>query len=246
MLGLTISEQKWIWSASGKHPVARDFFRIGQDSAIGSSMSEWVNKGFSQLKADMKTGRSPRFWRFWARGGAKNELVCGILRDSCDSMGRFYPILVLGAGTVSSWEEHWDLLPFACEPTWKRIEYLCTRNQGDLAGFEREIINLRPPVPDWQNFSATSEAGINSLQEDHSARALEKTAGYAQDDQHMTVVLDCDFPDNLLIVSLLLRSVRENRKIAPNIVLIGGSLDSTLLSVYWRPLLSGDFAVLWG
>ncbi|MRR35726.1 type VI secretion system-associated protein TagF, partial [bacterium] len=137
MLGLTLSLQQWSWCAYGKHPVAKDFIRLGRVFPLAASMAEWVEKGYSAAKGALKTERQPRFWRFWARGSVNGELVCGFLRDSSDSIGREYPFLVLGSGPISSWEEHWDLLPCACEQTWNRIEYLCTRNSVELARMER-------------------------------------------------------------------------------------------------------------
>ncbi|GAM09415.1 hypothetical protein OR1_01693 [Geobacter sp. OR-1] len=242
MLGLTAPVQKWVWSASGKHPVAKDFLRIGPATAIGIGLSEWVAKGVAGLRMDLKTGRLPRFWRFWARGGGKNELVCGVLRDSCDSVGRAFPFLVLGTGGLPGCEEHWDLLPYGCEISWKRIEYLCTRNYADVAGIDREVANLRPPQGDWRQIKATCEAGAN----DCPALGGMEFNGKAGNGDCLTVKLDMAAPDTLLLVGLLLKRIRERHRVAPNIAFIGGTSDAAYLSIYWRPLLAGDFATLWG
>lgn len=241
MLGLTATAQKWAWSAGGKHPAARDFLRIGQANAIGTRLSDWVDKGFNGLGTDLKSGRPPRFWRFWARGGGKNDLVCGVLRDSCDSVGRVYPFLVVGSGGLPGWEEQWDLLPYGCETTWKRIEYLCTKSYADVAGIERELLAMRPPLCDWRDFSAIRDAA--------ACRRLDGTdllraAGVAG--EQMTVALDQGAADPLFTVGLLLKRIREGRKVPPNLVFIGGTADNSFLSIFWRPLLAGDFAALWG
>lgn len=241
MLGLTATGQKWVWSAGGKHPAARDFLRVGQQTPIGTRMSDWVDKGFNGLGTDLKTGRLPRFWRFWARGGGKNELVCGVLRDSCDSVGRVYPFLVLGTGGLPGCEEQWDLLPYGCETTWKRIEYLCTKNYADVAGIERELLAMRAPLGEWLDFSAIRDAGICGCQVFTDFGPMVGETG-----EQMTLALDRNTADPLLMAGLLLKQIREQRKVAPNLAFIGGTAEVSYLSIFWRPLLGGDFAALWG
>ena len=63
-------------------------------------------------------------WRFWAKGANKKALVCGVARDSSDSVGRPYPLLVVGTGPLADWEDEWELLPAACENTWNQMDVM--------------------------------------------------------------------------------------------------------------------------
>jgi len=209
-------------------------------------MAEWVDKGYSTVTVTMKPGQQPRFWRFWARGIVADELVCGLLRDSSDSIGRKYPLLVLGSGPIASWKAHWDLLPGACERAWNRIEYLCTRNPPDLGGMERELLTTRPPEPDWRDFHATREAGMKVLQHSPAVRLIDARLNILREEQEFRMALDNDISDHLVLASHFLSRIKADGKGPPNTVFIGGTFDATCLAIYWRPLVVGDFIALWG
>ena len=38
-----------MWAACGKHPAARDFFRVGQDFPLLKIFSGWVDDGYNML-----------------------------------------------------------------------------------------------------------------------------------------------------------------------------------------------------
>jgi hypothetical protein len=193
----------------------------------------------------LKTGRQPRFWRFWTRGTVNNELICGVLRDSGDSIGREYPLLVVGAGSISSWAEQWDLLPDACEGTWNRIEYLCTRNPLDLAGMEQELLKIRPPEPEWRDYRTTLEAGVKALQNSPTVERMETRLRRIREEQELRIELDNGVPNPLILAGHILSRIKARNKSAPNAVFIGGTFDVTSLVIYWRPLVVGDFIELW-
>ncbi|MFA7061503.1 MAG: TagF domain-containing protein [Pedobacter sp.] len=245
MLELMPTEQKWSWNACGKHPVAKDFIRLGRRFPLSISMEEWVDKGYQAVTCTLKTGRQPQFWRFWTRGNVNDELICGVLRDSSDSIGREYPLLVVGAGTISSWEEQWDLLPGACEGAWNRIEYLCTRNPLDLAGMGQELLKIRPPEPDWQDYRTTWEAGIKALQDSPTLERMDARLKRVREEQELRMELDNGVSDQLILVSHILSRIKAAGKGSPNTVFIGGTFDVACLVMYWRPLVVGDFIELW-
>ena len=245
MLGLTLTEQQWSWNACGKHPVAKDFIRLGQTFPLSIGMADWVDKGYSAVKGALKTGRHSCFWRFWARGTADGELACGVLRDSSDSIGREYPFLVVGSGLVPAWEENWDLIPGACEGVWSRIEYLCTRNSPDLAGLERELAATRPPEPDWRDSRATDEAGMKVPGRLPPFELIDAGLKMSQHEQEFHMALEAGMSDHLIRVRHLLNRIRVSGKGVPNIVFLGGTYDSTALVMYWRPLVVSDFIALW-
>lgn len=59
MLGTLETVQDWQWSAFGKHPAAKDYFRIGRMSPFSQGLFEWVEGGYRILSADVNA--SPDF-----------------------------------------------------------------------------------------------------------------------------------------------------------------------------------------
>jgi len=138
----------------GKHPAARDFMEAGQGFPLFDALSQWMEKGYEErLRGNRAT--SLHSWRFWARGGRKNSVVCGLLKDSCDTIGRLYPLLVMGTGELEEWEEHWDLLPLACENTWSQMESFSTRMYKTFQELQQDLYRTRVPAPRWDDFSTT-------------------------------------------------------------------------------------------
>ena len=139
MLGRIRVERRWQWLAHGKHPSARDYFKIGADFPLGRAFSEWAGKGYEGIVTKNRSVSGQASWRFWTREARRDHVVCGILRDSSDAFGRPYPLLVMGSGPVAGWDTNWDLVPFACENAWVQMEYLSARPFIDLRTFEAEV-----------------------------------------------------------------------------------------------------------
>lgn len=56
----------WKWAAYGKHPAAKDFFKLGQFGPLVQDFSRWVEKGYQLFAARKKFSQNS--WRFWTRG----------------------------------------------------------------------------------------------------------------------------------------------------------------------------------
>ena len=144
----------WHWAAAGKHPAARDFMEAGEGFPLFDALCQWMEKGYEEKSHDTD-GTPFNSWRFWARGGRRNTVACGLLRDSCDSIGRPYPLLIMGTGELDGWEEHWDLLPLACENTWSQMEAFSARMYKTFRDLEEDLSGMRIPSPRWEEFSGT-------------------------------------------------------------------------------------------
>lgn len=88
-----------MWAACGKHPAARDFFRVGQEFPMLKIFSRWVDDGYTVL-ARKNNNFLPNSWRFWAKGAVRDFLMCGLIKDSSDRIGRNYPLLIIGTGLL--------------------------------------------------------------------------------------------------------------------------------------------------
>jgi len=137
VLGFFKLKRSWEWAAYGKHPVARDYFSTCDHIPILKAFSAWVEKGFQSLKP----GQSKESWnsfRFWIKGPQK-DLILGTLHDSSDSIGRKFPLLIIGTGPLKDWEKNWEMLTHICEKTWTRAEYLACKRYSDIKMLESDI-----------------------------------------------------------------------------------------------------------
>jgi type VI secretion system protein VasJ len=142
----------------------------------------------------------------------------------------------MGTGLLNGWEDHWDLLPFACERTWNQIEYLAAFAVNDLKKFELEVQQIRPPHPGWPDF----EMKRGELKE------MESQIPFRPDQPEFLIDLKMNSNrDHLTQVCHYHSLIRSRIKTAPNAIFIGGTLERTWLSLFRRPLQSSDFVQLW-
>jgi type VI secretion system protein VasJ len=252
VLGTIESGQNWQWAAFGKHPAAKDYFRMGENTPFFEGLFTWIEDGYQLLTT--KENAAPDFcsWRFWAREAGKDSLVCGVVRVSSDSFGRPYPLVITGNGSLRNWHDNWDLLPFACEKTWCQIEYLASNLFPDLKKLEEEIHTIRPHVLGWSELKAKRKAlnEIGSPSDPYASfldlRELKKLAAGNADKGEVFVSLDrgpCN--DKIMRVSLWHLLFRESATGVPNAAFMGGTLEKGYLALFRRPLKSADFTQLW-
>jgi len=252
MLGVMRPEQLWGWAAYGKHPAAKDFFRIGQDMPLLKGFSEWIEKGYREATTNNSIGKSPLSWRFWAKGVRKGVLVCGLIKDSSDSLGRSYPLLIMGSGPLQDWENRWDLLPLACEKTWGEIEFISSRMFEDFERLKATIHAMRPPQPHWADFEEkrNTDAGTDKKSGYYpSARdddKLERQISLVSNKTEMIIDLDQKpFPDQFAAVNCMQALLKIHDKHAPHAMFVGGAVDRSFLALFKRPLSTDDFVKLW-
>ncbi|ABB30520.1 type VI secretion-associated protein, VC_A0119 family [Geobacter metallireducens RCH3] len=242
----------WNWSAFGKHPAAADYFRLGHASPFVEGLTKWVESGYRLLAE--RSDAPPAFcsWRFWARGYGRDPLVLGVVRVSSDSLGRPYPLLIMGSGPLEGWEGQWDLLPFAAEKSWCQIEFLATHTFGDLRKLEEGLQGLRPPAAEWDEL-AERRGGLNRLGSPLDPYAsfldiprLEKVAAERAGRDEFSVRLDRGpVNDKITLVSLWHLLAKGAAKGVPNALFMGGTLERSFLASYRRALAPGDFLHLW-
>lgn len=251
MLGSVKSKRIWDWSVCGKHPVASDYFRVGATDALLRAFAEWVEKGYQML--DLKPGRpcDLHSWRFWTRGPKKGNLAFGVGRDSSDSLGRPYPLLVMGSGPLDGWIEHWHLLPFAFEKTWVFMESLTTRRFMNFKQMEEEVRIIPPPGTQWSELKSRGpshgEFEISSARESYRDFEVirKKVVGLAHKADFI-VPLHSEFENDPQSMAgfwhyLLKRQIKK----VPHTVFMGGIPAKTCLAVFNRPLAPSDFIRLW-
>jgi hypothetical protein len=68
MLGLGKYRKTWHWGACGKHPVARDYFKISHKTPVFDAFESWIEKGYAALAKRQKLDPEVYSWRFLAKG----------------------------------------------------------------------------------------------------------------------------------------------------------------------------------
>ncbi len=252
MLGLIKQKRSWEWSAMGKHPAAMDYFQLGINAPLVSAFTGWIENGYRRLISKNRTRPTFCSWRFWAKGLQKGYIACGVGRESSDSSGRPYPLMIVGIGTLAGWEENWDLLPLVFAETWRQIEYITSGHFADLRQLETDIGRIKLPSQEW---SAFADGRLKGKNQDNRAeenimsqrrREIEKGAGALLATNELFIPIDADQGcDSLTMAWYWLCFLKSHVDIVPNAVFLGGVPEKSYLAIFNRSLNSGDFVRLW-
>lgn len=240
--------KKWQWVICGKHPGLKDYFQLGPNLPMVAALADWIEKGYRGVAGAKTSPSSLLSWRFWAGGPDRETLLCGILRDSGDSAGRPYPLLVVGSGSLPDWGSRWDLVPHACEQSWSQMESLSARIFRNLKQLEDELLRVREPQPLWTEFARFAAAGPSSGQapDTSSSDHIEDQAMRLARDSEILVALD-EPPslDPFTIIHRWHASLKKHHREPPKAVFMGGNASAGRLAFFRRPLTTQDFARLW-
>lgn len=215
---------------------------------LATSFTEWLNKGYPAQRHLNSSRPYQCSWRFWVKGKSKNEISCGLLKDSCDSIGRSYPLLIMGNGPLEGWEHHWALVPEVCEAAWIQMETLSTKTFMNLRGLEQELASLPAPLPYWSPSRTTVD---DYLKENDftSASDLElfcdQLRGLSVKSSGI-IILDQFCSYDIISKTKFVGSVLGRHfDCAPRTVFIGGTNEMVCYAFFRRPLSSSDFSTLW-
>jgi type VI secretion system ImpM family protein len=242
----------WEWSAMGKHPVALDYFRLGVSAPLVNAFAGWIENGYQKVVGRNRDTSAFHSWRFWARGIRKGHIACGVARDSFDSAGRPYPLLIMGIGRLSNWEANWDLLNFLFEGIWNQIEYVASRRFADIKELESEISRIKLPVEDWPTLAdqRLRAGGPDHVSQEprysHVLRDVQKAAETLLKGNEFHVSINNDHGGDALLLSGYWNCALKSRMdIIPNAAFMGGVPERSYLAIFTRSLNSSDFARLW-
>jgi type VI secretion system protein VasJ len=231
----------WQWGAYGKQPWVKDYFKVGAAFPLMNGFADWIEKGFGTVASRSTAAERQHSWRFWARDSRQDHVICGVVKDSADALGRPYPFLIIGTGPLEGWGRKWDLLSFVFTNVWGQAEYLSTCMYGDPRVFEVEVSSIIPPVPEWSAYeqerdrllAGPPEPGLSVPQ--FSGQQTEGLMG-----------IDDQTRDHESLVALCHREMRKSIDAPPNAVFMGGTTDQTYFAHFRRPLNASDFVQLWG
>jgi len=226
----------WLWSAHGKHPAYKDYFTIGDDSPLSRAFFDWVDRGAQSVISKGDRGQVPHSFRFWAKGPAKGQLLCGLLRSSCDQLARPYPLMILGTGYLPDWEVHWNLLPLACEKIWEKLEYMAAKRYGSLGLFQGELKLLKSPDNNW------SKLNLLPRYEEVEISGDERTCTEGVVVVALNNYPGIDFSGHILEHHHCLKGASVE---IPKAVFAGGKAEQTRMYFYSSPLQAENYVQLW-
>lgn len=244
-------DQVWNWCFYGKHPAARDYLTIGEHAIMAQAFIDWVQGGYLPLIGKKEKPGVSKSWRFWSRTPVKGQLVCGLVRSSCDAIGRTYPLLIIGAGPLQGWEKNWEVLPFVCEKVWQQLEHISTRQYDTLERLKQDINLLKPPDNQWTELRDSKTYGDVSAVANHlitpgiDQEVKEKVAKLTEG-KEIFMALKPQSSENLfLLTANWHKYIKRHCTILPNALFMGGSMQQSFLAVFLRPLKPDDFTLLW-
>ena len=252
MLGPVKLKNSWKWSACGKHPAAKDYFQVGSAEPLLTAFSDWADAGYQQLARVGNTEiNRQNSWRFWVQGPKRRNLICGVGKDSSDSFGRSYPLLIVGIGPLKKWDRHWELLAFALENTWRQIEYLSAKRYLDFKQLEDGLQMIPSPIGDWTEFKSQSEhVEKDDLRSAPGARYdteyFKDTIANLSSKTEFIIPLGPELgSEQLSILSTCHHFLKKGLNNIPHAVFMGGMPQKVCLALFNRPLKPDDFVKLW-
>jgi type VI secretion system protein VasJ len=242
MLGSIIQLRKWHWVAVGKHPVAKDYIRFGGQSALLDAVAKWLANGYGKLHNEKNKPMMHHSWRFWLKGVKKGSLVCGVGRDSSDSIGRPYPLLIMGEGNLKGWEKQWPMLPASLDKTWSRMEYIAARHFENATVMQEMIKGLAPPGNGPSTAVNMSEAAAKAvpMMDVTLCKTQLRLDGFALISLNPTHGVDLH-----QVLMHVHHRLKECCPQVPRGVFIGGTPQKAYLAVAQHPLGAQDFVKLW-
>jgi type VI secretion system ImpM family protein len=231
------TQNQWRWFVWGKHPGMSDFISAGNHSPLFQRFTKWVDNGFSRIAVDDGLKSRHCSWRFWTHG-KEDGIVCGLVRNSCDSFGRSFPLLYLGTGELRGWPHNCSLLPFAFESVWKSFEYAGAARYHSLQRLNQSLQSLRPPEPEWHQYR---QRIFNQPNLYENAEFEEKADG-----RNRVFTVACKLPENLphdlnFCNQVMPKNAREPLKA----VFIGEIGSRIAVAIVDDILIPTDFTWLW-
>jgi len=245
MLGIDKKNREWKWSVYGKHPSFNDYLDYQTNGTLLHELSMWVENGSKLIDVKDNIVYS---YRFWIKGIKKNDLICGIIKNSSDSIGRHYPLFITGHGTIQGWEKDWDIVFQVFDSILRIFETLSAKRFKSFNDFELSLLNTRFNPLQWEN---TKSIMANLCE----FETLEILPGYYEinhvKNTNRPVKTEINIPINrinqpksLETETGLLSRMFKKKVPVPDCVFIGGLPEQPVLKIYNRPLVPNDLVAL--
>ncbi len=237
MKGLIRNRKEWQWFVWGKHPGLEDFVWAGSRSPLFQRFTKWVDNGFAELQTNPVLRSRHCSWRFWTKGTGR-QVVCGLVRNSCDIQGRSFPLLYLGAGNLEEWPGNCSMLPFAFEEIWKSFEYVSSARFGTIRQLSDSLHLIQKPAPKWREYQQRIYDTPNMSGGSECEESVEGVK--------CLLKIDCRIPENLPYdLTFCRRVIIMGDQTLPPAVFISEIDGRVAVAVIAQALTPPDFVWLW-
>ena len=228
---------QWYWFVWGKHPGISDFVCAGTQTPLFQRFTKWVDTGFSKVDPELKRKSRHCSWRFWSKG-AGADVVCGLVRNSCNSYGRSFPLLCLGMGKLSEWSRNCSLLPFAFEAIWTHFEYIAAARYSSVSDLNEMLQLVQAPEALWRQYQMRIYSASNLYRQgDYYTHAHGR---------NRLCEIDCNVSENLpQDLCFFSDIVATSDNGAPTAVFIGELANRIAVAMIDDTLKPADFSWLW-
>ncbi len=228
---------QWQWFVWGKHPGLQDFVWAGSHTPLFQRFTKWVDNGFARIKTDSRLRTRHCSWRFWTKG-AGDDILCGLVRNSCDTHGRSFPLLHIGTGVLPDWPNNCSMLPFAFEAVWKNFEYAASARFDTVRQLDDSLQLVQQPTPNWR---AYQQRIYNTANMTGTAQCTETVQ-----DTNCLLKIDCKLPENLPYdLQFCQRVMAAGDNHSPPAVFIGEIEERVAVALITHALTPSDFVWLW-
>jgi len=216
-----------------------DFICAGTQTPLFQRFTKWVDNGFARIHQDSELKSSHCSWRFWSQGTGE-EIVCGLVRNSCDTYGRSFPLLYMGTGELKDWTLNCSLLPFAFEPVWKNFEYVGSARYHSVRRLNDALQLMRAPMATWRQYRKRifNESNL------YSAASFDEEKGTSGNNRLFKI--ECRFPENLPHdLNFCNQVMAKSPQNLPKAVFIGEIGQRIAVAIVDTILTPADFGWLW-
>lgn len=231
------NRKTWKWFTWGKHPAFEDFVWAGIQTPLFRRFKKWMDTGFAMFEVDSNLRTQNYSWRFWTKG-AEQEIVCGLVRNSCDCYGRSYPLLYIGTGSLKDWVGNCTMLPLALESIWKSLEYISSARFDTLRQLNVSLQLIESPAPKWRHYHQRID---NASNKPVPVNCMETTEG-----GNNLLRFNYKQPENLPYDLIFCQRVMPTKKHhSPMAVFIGEIKEDIAVAIINSTLTPSDFVWLW-
>jgi type VI secretion system ImpM family protein len=137
--------------ALGKFPGHPEFLRAPDE--LGGALDEWLDAGWNLSQAlpgaDWSTAfaAGAAYGFVWVPPGKPDQVACGVIAPSHDSLGRPYPFIVASPLSAQVLAASWPFLPIAASASLEQSYALMTEvAAGTADDLARGLVDVRGPT----------------------------------------------------------------------------------------------------
>ena len=152
------------WFVYGKHPMFADYFSIGEQTHFAAAYRKWVAFGYQQYINSGGFGKKVCSYRFWSKADSTTSVAVGLLQSSTDSLGRPFPLLLIGTVQLSSWQKMWSAFADTLENVWVGLEKIAGERYQSIQDISTDLSRISlPALPEHHSLQPSSEAVPNAV-----------------------------------------------------------------------------------